>query len=471
VRRWQRSPSHPLGLTANALLALFTLLTAGTRNYNGIDYLPLTGIVARLHGTCWQVPATESTPVRFIAIIPAESDSSSLEYTFIPDRSLVIHNQRKLRLPIPARVENNQLYLPAVVAAAIFPELDVPVLSTIETDKKGDTILVRFLLDPVQTKSSPLLYYPQKNSSLEYRLTLGCRIDSAFSTQLRLLSLTSPSIFNGIRLDSGSVGTNLLCTFRQPTAETVLLRPNGVELRIYPLPPRRVMRIMLDPGHGGNDPGAVGRRGTQEKDIVLDIARRIRDRLVKKGFEVFLTREGDEYVSLAERAEKAARSQAQIFISIHANSSENRAAHGLETYFLSEAKTDWERAVAARENEVFERELTHPFLQKDDPVSFILADLAQHEFLNESSQLALRIQQSGLELTNASDRGVRQANFYVLRNIFMPAVLVECGFLSNRQEEQYLRRPEHREKIARAIADGIAGFARDYETRLNGNQR
>lgn len=450
------------------LLSISTLLLAGTKIQNHIEYLPLTEIVAQLNGKCWQI-ASDSTPTRFLAIIPADSGSYSLEYSFIPDSNLVIHNNRKLKLPVPALIEKNQLYLPAVVAAAIFPELEVPALSTVELNKNGDTLIINFLLSPFQRKTAPLLYYGQKNSSLEYRLTLGSRVDSGFVGQLRLLSLTSSSILNGIKIDSNAVGTSLLCTFRQPVVETVFTRANGIELRIIPQPKYRVTRIMLDPGHGGKDPGAIGRMGTQEKNIVLDIARRVQNHLVKKGFEVSLTREGDEYVSLAQRAEKAARSKAQIFVSIHANWAENRAASGLETYFLSEAKTDWERAVAARENEVFERELANPFIKKDDPVSLILADLAQHEFLIESSELALRIQESGLDLVHTDDRGVRQANFYVLRNIFMPAVLVECGFLSNRQEERLLRRPEYREKIARAIATGIAKFAKYYELRLNGN--
>jgi len=451
------------------LLCFYCIAFASSKIYNGIEYVPLTAIVSQLNGRCWQI-APEGTAARYIAIIPIDSGSYSLEYSFIPDSNLVIHNNRKLKLPVPALVENNRLYLPAVVAAAIFPELDVPVLSTIETDRSGDTLIVRFLLDPLRAKTNSLLYQARRNSSLEYQLTLGCRIDSGFITQLRLLNLTSSSFFNGIKLDSNTIGTTLLCTFRQPVAETVITRANGLELRIFSMPKRRVTRIMLDPGHGGKDPGALGRLGTEEKNIVLDIARRARDHLKKQGFEVFLTREGDEYVSLADRAEKAVQSQAQVFVSIHANWAENRSACGLETYFLSEAKTDWERAVATRENEVFERELANPFIKKEDPVSLILADLAQHEFLVESSELALRIQESALHLMRPSDRGVKQANFYVLRNIFMPAVLVECGFLSNRQEEQLLRRAEHREKIARAIAEGIVNFVKLYELRLNGNR-
>lgn len=445
---------------------------ANPRTFNDIEYLPLSGITAHFQGRCWLVQSAGGE-TRFVAILPGAKDSLPIEYTFLVDSNLVIHNGKRLKLPLPAVMEKNQLYLPAVAVAAIFPELDVPILSTVETERNQDTLVVRLLLSPFQKKTGTLLFHHENNSSIEFRLTLGCRVDSGFVQELRLLSLTSTgSLLNGIKIDSGAVGTSLIWTFRQPVEKTIISRENGIEVWIFPRPKRRVTKILLDPGHGGKDPGAIGTLGTEEKTVVLDIAKRTKEHLVKNGFEVYLTREGDDYVTLAERAEKAIKTQSDIFVSIHANWAENKAATGLETYFLSEAKTDWERAVAARENAVFERELTNPLIKdKNNPVSLILADLAQNEFLYESSELAAQLQGSSLELIQTQDRGVKQANFYVLRNIFMPAILVECGFLSNRQEEKLLRSPERREKIARAIADGIARFAQDYESRLNGARK
>ncbi|MEO0004975.1 MAG: N-acetylmuramoyl-L-alanine amidase [candidate division WOR-3 bacterium] len=460
-----------------AIFLFFTILFNYTfaakeenlRNFNGVDYLPLSGITAHFQGKCWLVRSPEGES-RFVAILPGAKDSLPIEYTFLVDSNLVIHNGKRLQLPLPAVMEKDQLYLPAVVAAAIFPELDVPILSTIETERVQDTLVVRLLLSPFQKKTGALLFHHENSSSIEFRLTLGARIDSGFVQELRLLSLTSTGSFlNGIKIDSNAVGTSLIWTFRQPVEKTIISREQGIEVRVFPRPKRQVAKILLDPGHGGKDPGAIGTLGTEEKTVVLDIAKRTKEHLVKNGFEVYLTREGDEYVTLAERAEKAIKTGADIFVSIHANWAENKAATGLETYFLSEAKTDWERAVAARENAVFEREIANPLIKdKNNPVGLILADLAQNEFLYESSELAARIQESSLGLVRVQDRGVKQANFYVLRNIFMPAILVECGFLSNRQEEKLLRTPECREKIARAIAEGIASFARDYERRLNG---
>ncbi len=453
------------------LLFFFSSAFAGTptrqttvRVVNGVEYLPVAGVAANYGGRCWWAGN------RFVLLLSG-SDSSLQEFVFITDSNAVIHNGKKLRLPLPALVEKKQCYLPAVLITALFPGLTVPPLNTVEGEKNKDTVVLRLLLNPLQRPETPLLYHKQKFSSLELRLTLGARTDSGFARRLALFGLTSGNpLLNRIELDTEALGVHILFTFRQPVMETIFTRANGIELRLWAKPQRRVSRVVLDPGHGGKDPGAVGARGTQEKDIVLDIARRVKKQLTAAGVEVILTRDGDYYVTLAERAEKAANSNADLFVSIHANAAPNRNARGVETYFLSEAKTDWERAVAARENAVFEKELSNPLIKDNDPVSLILADLAQNEFLIESSELAARIQESALNHICAEDRGVRQANFYVLRNIFMPAVLVECGFISNKQEEKLLCQPEHREKIARAIVRGILDFIPDYEKRLNGTR-
>lgn len=446
------------------LMALFLLATGPGPGASGVDYLPVSGVVARYGGTVWWAEN------RLIVILPG-ADSNLNEYLFLPDSNLVVHNGKSLKLPLPGRVEKNQFYLPAVVLAGLFPELDVPVLSAVETDKTGDTTILRLLLNPLGKKAAAPLFFRERGSSLELRLVLGCRPDSALPAQLRLLALTGGNVFNGIMLDTLAVGVNLICTFRMPMNDTILVRGNSIEVRVWPKPRRRVRTVVLDPGHGGTDPGAVGFRGTEEKRVVLDICRRVKKHLTQAGFQVVLTRDTDEYLPLSRRAEIAAQCGADLFVSVHANAAPNRSAAGVETYFLSEAKTDWERAVAASENAVFEREIANPGAKEKNPVRLILADLAQNEFLFESSELAASIQRCAVQQGCAVDRGVRQANFYVLRNIFMPAVLVECGFLSNRQEEKLLRDPDHRERLARAIASGISDFSRDYEKRLNGVKR
>ena len=284
---------------------------------------------------------------------------------------------------------------------------------------------------------------------------------------MAILSLTPPGILKSVALDSGT-GVALNFSFKQPAAARLSVLSDRVELRVWPKPDRAIKRIVLDPGHGGEDPGAVGRRGTREKVVVIDIARRLKKKLEKQGFEVILARDSDKFVSLADRSRCGNGRKADLFVSIHANASPNRAACGLETYFLSEAKTDWERAVAARENASFEADDSVSRLNAAGDVGLILADLAQNEYLVESSELAAKIQEKTVPYARIKDRGVRQANFYVLRNNFMPAVLVECGFLSNQSEEKLLRQLDHRERLAEGISRGIVEFARLYSPKTNG---
>ncbi len=224
---------------------------------------------------------------------------------------------------------------------------------------------------------------------------------------------------------------------------------------------RPIKVIVIDPGHGGKDPGAIGHRGTQEKDIVLSIAKKLKKELEKRGFKVIMTRNRDKYVPLDERTEIANRAHADLFISIHCNWSRNKIASGTEVFFLSTAKTTWERVVAMRENASFvkfngnrNRHLT--------PLDDVLLDMAQTEFLQESEDLAGFIQNGIVARTGLLNRGVKQAGFYVLNGVFMPAVLVETAFLSNPEDERKLKSSSFQWKIARGIADGVVKFKSAY---------
>jgi N-acetylmuramoyl-L-alanine amidase len=372
---------------------------------------------------------------------------------------------RRIELPAAPLVDGDRLYLPVVTLADLFPSTRVPELQSLETARQGDTVVFTFRgrVEP----GEKLTGFGDSNSSLEYRLVIGARRDSGFGPQVAMLSLTPPGILKSVALDSGT-GTALNFSFKQPAGTRLNLQAGRLELRVWPRPDRTINRIVLDPGHGGQDPGAVGRRGTREKVVVIDVARRLKKKLEKQGFEVILARDSDKFVSLADRSKCGNGCKADLFVSIHANSSPNRAACGLETYFLSEAKTDWERAVAARENASFETDDSNAASNAAGDVGLILADLAQNEYLVESSELAAKIQEKAVPYARIKDRGVRQANFYVLRNNFMPAVLVECGFLSNKSEEKLLRQLDHRERLAEGISRGIIEFARLYSPKTNG---
>jgi N-acetylmuramoyl-L-alanine amidase len=424
-----------------------------------VECVPLSSVAAALSGRFWRVAD------RFVMVLPGDSVAPGPEYVFRPDSIHALCGGRRVELPAPPVMQSDRLYLPVVALAELFPSTRVPELQTLETARQGDTVVFTF-----RAKCRPgekITGFGDSRSSLEYRLVIGARPDSGFGPQVAMLSLTPPALLKSVALVRGSA-TVLEFDFTQPAAERLSVLPDRLELRVWPRPERTIKRIVLDPGHGGEDPGAVGRRGTREKIVVLDVAQRLKKKLEKQGFEVILTRDSDQFVSLADRSKTGNGCKADLFVSIHANASPNRAACGLESYFLSEAKTDWERAVATRENAAFEVDDSGAGPSTDGEVGLILADLAQNEYLVESSELAARIQEKTVPCARIKDRGVRQANFYVLRNNFLPAVLVECGFLSNSSEEKLLRQSDHRERLAEGISRGIVEFARVYRPKTNG---
>jgi N-acetylmuramoyl-L-alanine amidase len=226
--------------------------------------------------------------------------------------------------------------------------------------------------------------------------------------------------------------------------------------------------LVLDAGHGGHDPGASGPSGLNEKDVALDVTKRVA-RLVeesKLGVKVVLTRSTDVFVPLRERTQFANKQRADLFISIHANAHPQSVSEGVETYFLSSEATDNEaRQVAAIENGVIHLE-SPASRQKGDALKSILWDLAQSEFQHESSVLAETVLDSMTRSLRLVNRGVKQAGFYVLGGAAMPAVLIEIGFMTNPKEEKKLGTAEHREAIARAILAGIADYKRRHDQRM-----
>lgn len=205
--------------------------------------------------------------------------------------------------------------------------------------------------------------------------------------------------------------------------------------------------VVVDPGHGGHDVGAVGRLGILEKDVNLAVARELRRFLRRESdLEVVLTRERDEHVELADRAETANRESGDIFLSLHCNSWFNEGAHGLETYFLSPARSDWAKSVEAKENAA---------AGEPEDVEFIVWELVQNRFIASSSRLAETIQSEVTDDLGLPDRGVRQAGFRVLVGAYMPAVLIELGFLSHPREERRLGERDYQRQLAASIGRAI----------------
>ncbi len=223
--------------------------------------------------------------------------------------------------------------------------------------------------------------------------------------------------------------------------------------------------IVIDPGHGGEDFGAVGKSGLPEKEVTLDIAKRLRDLLKKeKGLQVVLTRERDVLVPLEERAQTANRNDADLFISIHTNSSKKRAVRGSETFFLASAETDEARAAAALENSSIRFEYPEEEDLNLDDLNFILMDLIQNEYLKESSDFAAMVEKNFEKRLPIPSRGVSQAGFVVLNKAYMPAVLVEVAFISNKKDEKMLKKSSFRQKIAQSLYESIKEFKKKYES-------
>ena len=223
----------------------------------------------------------------------------------------------------------------------------------------------------------------------------------------------------------------------------------------------KIKTIVIDAGHGGKDPGAIGRRGTREKNIVLDIAKRLARMLKEKSdIKVILTRKGDYFLTLDERTRIANANNADLFVSIHANASLSRKFRGFEIYFLSDKASDKEaEAVAKIENSVINLEPN----RKKDNLSMILWSMSLNEFMNESSEVCSIIAKEVPKTTGIKNRGVKQAGFYVLKGARMPAVLVEVAFISNPKEENKLRTRTFREKMAKAIFNGIMKYKKSIE--------
>ncbi|MGE3488573.1 MAG: N-acetylmuramoyl-L-alanine amidase [Vicinamibacterales bacterium] len=221
-----------------------------------------------------------------------------------------------------------------------------------------------------------------------------------------------------------------------------------------------VSRIVIDPGHGGHDPGVLG-KGLTEAALVLDVALRLEKLLQKEpGLEVVLTRRSNVYIPLEERTELANRENADMFLSIHANASRNTAAKGIETYYLSFASSPEAEAVAARENSASAREMH----QLPD----IIKAIALNNKLDESRDLANMVQQSlvtSLRRTNKEvrSRGVKKAPFVVLIGAAMPSVLAEISFVSNRQELSLLKTAAYKQRIAESLYNAVMRYRKSLK--------
>ena len=235
---------------------------------------------------------------------------------------------------------------------------------------------------------------------------------------------------------------------------------------IAPAPPpvitsaHKKMRIVVDPGHGGKDPGAMRAR-VREKDLNLAVSKELFKLLKKGGFEVKITRDNDTFIALSERSKIANNFKADLFVSVHTNASKNKQANGFQVYFRSDKATDKEAAeTAALENEAMQYEEVHYNF-----VDALLQSLAKNEYINESSKLAGYVRnavykQPGIGIAVSQSDSVRQANFYVLKGVQSPSILVEMGFISSQKDRGRLTQSAVQKKMAQGIYNGIYNYAK-----------
>lgn len=259
-----------------------------------------------------------------------------------------------------------------------------------------------------------------------------------------------------------------------PQEEASIMPPPAAVERAQATPParrqtaRKVKTIVIDAGHGGKDPGAIGRGGTAEKDITLKVALLLRDLIIAQlGKQVFLTRDRDVFVELEDRATFANKHEADLFVSIHVNSHPQRATKGLEVYHFGEASDPRALAVAARENNM-------PIETMGTGLPYILADLLTTKKMDESRDLAWFTKQALVSHLTGHyeiiDHGVKAGPFYVLRFTSMPSILAEIAFISNPTEERLMQGRGFLDHIAEGILAGIKAFIGPAQVAVGGDK-
>ena len=286
-------------------------------------------------------------------------------------------------------------------------------------------------------------------------------------TEVKLLIDSSVALVNGVPLDIREPVRvhNGLTVVPEKFRELVIDR---FYCRIIPqasseyAPGYAIRKVIVDAGHGGYDPGAIGRTGLREKDVNLDIARRLAHLLEAKGIDVSMTRSVDKFITLEERANIANRARADFFISIHSNSARSARLNGFEVYYITDKVNDYSRALDTAGNADLHIEPAS-FYNTSLNLKATLWDIIYTQSRSRSIILAQSICQAANRNMGLRILGVKGAPFYVLKGTRIPAVLVEVGFVSHPSEERYLRSGFYRQQLAEAICEGILNYSRQYE--------
>lgn len=447
-----------------------------------IDQAPVSTI-AELCGFTWR---WDMTSQRLTCV---RGDNRIVFAQDIPHYSV---NGSAMPLPVAPSRAGGDLYLPIPTLAAVFDPFNTKVLRWSESgeslglfespftllavscDAETTTTLIRLTLaDSIPVAVTA--FFPKVHIDLN-----GATVDT-----LSEMGATVCGIVDSLRAYQLGSSVQIEATIAEPVdspvvrvdeagrSVTVVLKALG---RGTALPDSllfgdyddTISTVVIDPGHGGKDPGAIGPSGVQEKELTLAVALRLRDMLKEKtNLKVYLTRDKDEFIPLRQRTKFANDKDADIFVSIHADAiggSEKRkkSVRGYKVYFLSHAKNEEDKLVAMRENAVVELEDAP---EEKGYLQSIITEMVGNEYLRESQDLSIMLVETfGKALTQMRKlhTGVGQANFYVLNGAFMPSVLIEMGFISNPSEEKILTDKSFQGQLADAVYSAIVNFKKRY---------
>lgn len=317
----------------------------------------------------------------------------------------------------------------------------------------------RIYVDIYQTKLNPILHGKT------------FLVKNAYLSQIRIAQKTTSTVRVVTDLDFQKVKRYRVFHLFDPFRIVIDIYPDSPVLKTSPAKPPQpaksgysmarqlglgIQRIVIDPGHGGEDPGCIGKKGLQEKNIVLDVSRRLKKLLSQNnGIEVILTRESDIFVPLENRTVIANQKQADLYISIHANANRSKKRSGVETFFLNFSQDPSVNEIAARENATSTKNISE--------MKEIIKKIVQNSKIVESKDLAEKIQKNlvkylSKKYKNVKNLGVKGGPFWVLIGGEMPSVLVEISHLSNLREEGMLKNPRYRQEIAQGIYQGILEY-------------
>lgn len=407
----------------------------------------------------------------------------------------VVFNDRTLQMPMPTAYVNGQIWAPFVYFLIVLKEVlpysfeydnaqnilwvtrtNANILGLSITDKQNGT-LIRITLDkPVDVRN----IYTSETQGWFYIDLYGGSVPGVDQLAVAENSSTIDEVASmQLSKDTARLGFELLKKVKDKQIEARQNPPEVIiALRTHEEVPEtllaqlqkerekwRIDLIIIDAGHGGKDPGAIGVNGQQEKEVTLKIAKEIKRQIeAELKLKVVVTRDRDEFIALDRRTDIANQAGGKLFISIHADSNPNRSVRGHTVYFMGPAKTEEARRVAQFENSVIQLEDSQTQYAGLSDASFILAANAQNSFNKESEEFAAILDREMKAHETEEGLGVRQAGFYVLYGASMPNVLLETAFLSNKQDEKLLKSKDFHHSVADAVVKSIQEFKQRYES-------